>query len=82
MGELKRQRSQIARRTLEPCGAFGPEEIAILSTAYQATLTDLGLSDQEDAITLLVARRIIDLASKGERDPDRLRDATLASVKT
>jgi hypothetical protein len=60
--------------------AFGPEEIAIISTAYQAMLADLCLSDQEDAVTLLVARRVIELASEGELDPDRLRSATLAFV--
>jgi hypothetical protein len=56
-----------------------PDEIE-RSTAYQAVLSDLGLLDQEDSFTLLVARRIIDLAAEGERDPDRLRATALASL--
>jgi hypothetical protein len=81
MADLKLRRAPIARCVREPGGAFGPEEIAVISAAYGAILTDLGLSDQEDAVTLLVARRVIELASEGELDPDRLRSATLASVR-
>jgi hypothetical protein len=80
-GELKRQRSRTVGHAREPGGVFEPEDIAIISTAYHAVLIDLGLSDQEDAVTLLVARRVIELASEGERDPGRLRAATLASVR-
>jgi hypothetical protein len=81
MGELEYQRMiPVSRCVREMGGAFEPEVVAIISTAYQAVLTELGLSDNEDKITLLVARRIIELASKGERDPDRLRAATLASM--
>jgi hypothetical protein len=81
MGELKRQSSLLTHSARESRGAFGPEDIAIISAAYHAVLAELDLSDQEDAITLLIARRIIGLASEGERDGDRLRAATLASVK-
>jgi hypothetical protein len=81
MGEFKRQSSLLTHRVGGPRGAFGPEDIAIIATAYHAVLAELDLSDQEDAITLLIARRIIGLASEGERDADRLRAATLASIK-
>jgi hypothetical protein len=81
MGEIKRQSSLLTHPARESRGAFGPEDIAIISTAYHAVLAELDLSDQEDAITLLIARRIIRLATEGERDADRLRAATLASVK-
>jgi hypothetical protein len=80
MNEFQSRKSPICRCVRETGGAFGPEVIAIMSSAYQAVLDDLGLSDQEDSITLLVARRIIDLASEGERDPDRLRATALASL--
>jgi hypothetical protein len=79
-GELKRQRSRTVGHAREPRGVFEPEDIAIISAAYYAALADLGLSDQEDAVTLLVARRVIELASEGERDPARLRAAILASL--
>jgi hypothetical protein len=80
MNEFQYRRSPISHRVRETGGAFGPEVIAIMSSAYHAVLSDLGLSDHEDSITLLVARRIIDLAAEGERDPERLRATALASL--
>jgi hypothetical protein len=80
MNEFQHRRSHISRCVRDTGGAFGPEVIAIMSSAYHAVLSDLGLSDHEDSITLLVARRIIDLAAEGERDPDRLRATALASL--
>jgi hypothetical protein len=40
----------------------------------------LRLVDRDDPATTLVARTIIDLAKRGERDPARLRDAAVASL--
>jgi hypothetical protein len=80
MNEFQHRRSRIPHVVPETGGAFGPEVIDIMSSAYQAVLSDLGLADHEDSLTLLVARRIIDLAAEGERDPDRLRASTLASL--
>jgi hypothetical protein len=80
MNEFQYRRSPVSRCIRETGGAFGPEVIAIMSSAYHAVLSDLGLLDQEDGITLLVARRIIDLATEGERDPERLRAIALASL--
>jgi hypothetical protein len=34
----------------------------------------LGLTDRTDPVTELVAKKIIELANRGERDPLRLRD--------
>ena len=60
--------------------AFTPEEAQVLIGAFEDTLLALNLTDREDPITLLVAKRIIELAKEGERDPSRLRDLTIASV--
>jgi hypothetical protein len=79
--EFQSQRMILISRCVREMGrAFEPGVIAIISSTYQAVLSDLGLLDHEDKVTLLVARRIIDLASEGERNPDRLRAATLASM--
>ena len=59
--------------------AVDPEAVAQLDIAYRAVLGELGLVDREDPATLTVAKRIVDLAAEGERDPDRL---TAATVKT
>jgi hypothetical protein len=49
--------------------AFGPDEIKVLSTAFDEALRALGLVDRSDPATEIVARRIIELAQQGERDP-------------
>ena len=55
--------------------AFGPDEIAVMETAFEEALRELGLTDHEDPATLMVAQRIIESAKQGERDPARLREA-------
>lgn len=52
--------------------SFGPDDIVSLTTAFEATLSKLGLANRTDPITSEVAILVIDLAKKGERDPDRL----------
>ena len=54
--------------------AFGPEEIKVLAAAFEDAMRTLRLTDRTDPATDMVARRIIDLARLGERDPVRLRD--------
>jgi hypothetical protein len=52
--------------------AFGPEDIQLLATAYEDALRALKLNDRDDPITQLVAKRIIEAAQTGLRDPDSL----------
>ncbi len=61
--------------------SFDPEAVAILNAAYVAVCADLGLSDHTDRATEMIAKKIIELASDGQRDPQRLRAAALASFK-
>jgi hypothetical protein len=49
--------------------AFGPDEIKVLSTAFEEALRELRVVDRTDPATQLVAKRIIELAQQGERDP-------------
>jgi len=58
--------------------AFTPDEIAVLSGAFEAALVELGLMDRSDPAVELVAKRIIDVATRGERDPIRLREAGIS----
>jgi hypothetical protein len=60
--------------------SFDPEAIAVMTAAYHAVLTELRLSDREDAGTLMVAKRVIEIAARGERNPQRLADATLEAL--
>ena len=61
-------------RPLLQDGVFSPEDITALATAFEDTLSALGLVDRNDPAVLLVAKHIIELAKHGERNPARLRD--------
>ena len=54
--------------------------VAVMVTAFEDALRELGLSDRADPATELVARKIIELAERGERDPARLRDQVVRSL--
>ena len=56
---------------------LGPEQIAILTDAYERTLVQLRLVDRSDPITELVARKIIELAQRGVRDAGQLSAMTI-----
>jgi hypothetical protein len=60
--------------------AFGPEEIEILTVVFEDTLRQLRLPDRKDLAAEIVAKKIIELAQSGERDPVRLRELTVKSV--
>ena len=60
--------------------AFGPEEIKILGDAFEEALRTLRLVNRDDPATQIVARKIIELAQRGERDPERLRQAAVQFV--
>jgi hypothetical protein len=61
------------RPFLDRDDAFGPEDIAPMSAAFEAALGKLGLVDRNDpAITMAIAKLIIQFAKVGERDPERL----------
>ncbi len=51
---------------------FEPEAIERMTATYEHALKMLQLTDHDDPITGLVARKIIELAEVGERDPNRL----------
>ena len=61
-------------------GAFTPEEVAVLTTAFEDALRALGLVDRNPAVTM-VAKRMFELARGGEHDPILLRDAVLKSFR-
>ena len=60
--------------------SFGPEDIEILSNAFEEAVRELRLVDRTDPATQLVAKRIIELAQQGERDPIRLREGAVKGI--
>jgi len=51
---------------------LGPEEIAVLTEAYEATLRKLGLVDRNDPIAEIIAKKIIELGQRGVRQAEQL----------
>ena len=62
-------------------GAFEPEMIATMGDVFEDVLRTLGLVDREDPLTAMVARKVIELAQTGERDPLRLKQLTLEAFE-
>jgi hypothetical protein len=59
-------------------GVFGPEVIAVMGEAFEATCKELGEIGQHEGVRELIAARIIVAARTGEVDPVRLRTAALS----
>jgi len=59
--------------------AFDPDTIAVMVIAFEDVLRELGLVDRADPATEIVAKKIIEFAQRGERDPIRLREHVVRS---
>jgi hypothetical protein len=58
-----------------------PEAIEPMVAAFKAACQSLQLVDRDDLLTQIVARKVIEVAETGERDPERLRDLVLLALK-
>ncbi len=67
-------------RQLLDSNAFNPEEVTILRDVFEDTLRALKLTDRSDPVTSLIAKKIIELARLGERDPCTLASSCRAGV--
>ena len=61
-------------------GSFGPDEIEVMKTAYEAALVDVGVTDRNDPITELIAKTIINVIATGERDPKQVMERALNAL--
>ena len=59
---------------------FDPEAIEPIVAAFKATCHSLQLVDRDDLLTQIVARKVVEVAATGERDPERLRDQVLLAL--
>jgi hypothetical protein len=57
--------------------AFDPETVEVMGKAFVTTCEALGLTDRTDAMTKLVAEKVIELAQRGFRNPLALHLAVL-----
>jgi hypothetical protein len=60
--------------------SFDFETLEIMNAAFAGVCADLGVYDKADEACGIVAKRVIEL-TRGQRDPDAIRKAVLASIK-
>jgi hypothetical protein len=77
-GKERKEASPVSRGARERTYALDPDVVAIVGSVFHTVFAELGLSDNDDSLALRIARRIIELAARGERDPERLKAVVLA----
>jgi hypothetical protein len=60
---------------------FDPETQRIMGLAFEVTRAALRLSNQDDIPPDIIAKKVIELAKGGERDPERICDYALANFR-
>jgi hypothetical protein len=61
--------------------AFSPEDISVITDAFESAVSVLRLTDRDDTETVeRLARKIIECAQTGERDPLRLRSYAIKAL--
>jgi hypothetical protein len=58
-------------------GAFAPDDVVMLGHVFEDVLRTLGLVKRKDPMTEMVAKKLVELASTGMRDPDHLKALTV-----
>ena len=61
--------------------AFGPDDVARLTEAYEATLKKLNLVGGNGPLNETVARIILEIAQTGEKDPRRIHSLAMARLQ-
>jgi hypothetical protein len=65
---------------IRPFDVFDSETLAVIGKAYEKALVSLHDRGQKSIVREIIAVRMLDLASKGERDLDPLCKGALGSV--
>ena len=61
-------------------GSFGPDEIQAITEAYDAALIELCQPNNDDPITELIAKSIVNVTAAGERDPALIKERALNAL--
>ena len=61
-------------------GAFGPDEINVMTEAYEGALIDLDIPNRNDPITELIAKSILNVTATGERNPIVVKEGALNAL--
>jgi hypothetical protein len=61
--------------------AFSPEDTAAMTAAFEESLRRLKVADREAPMAALVAKKILGLAKRGERNPIRLTEGVMRQFR-
>jgi hypothetical protein len=61
--------------------AFEPDTVTSMTTAFDAAVLSLQLMAHEDGLRYQVAKKIIEIARSGERDPARICQRALEDLR-
>ena len=61
-------------------GSFGPDEIKVMTEAYEGALVDLGIADREDPITELIAKAIVNVTATGARNGQLVKERAINAL--
>jgi hypothetical protein len=64
--------SQVDEPNMSASAAFDPQTIELTQFAHDRTCQLLNISDKSHPMAVVVAKEIIRLASRGEREPQRM----------
>jgi hypothetical protein len=59
---------------------IGPEEISRLVTAYEQALRGLCLVDRNDPLAEMIAKKVIEIAQRGVRDPTDIASLSIVEL--
>ena len=71
----------MAAGSRSPAEQHQPERHARADRDHQTALARLGLKDRSDPAAEMVARKIVEIARGGERDPERLSSLVVKSLQ-
>jgi hypothetical protein len=61
-------------------GSFGPDEIEVMTAAYEDALIDLRVANRDEPITELITKAIVNVTATGERDPILIKERAINAL--
>jgi hypothetical protein len=61
-------------------GVFAPDDVVMLGNVFEDVLQTFGLVDRKDPLTEMVAKKLVEFATSGIRDPARLKALTVQAL--
>jgi len=71
----------VLEQAKEEGAVFGPEDLAAITAAFEATLKRLKVDDRKAAMAFLIAKTTLQIAKDGERDPERLCERVIRAMR-